>query len=226
MEYFKLSSERREGSGKGIARKLRQQGRIPAVLYGHNQEPVHLSLAELEIRKVLHEHPESAIVDLTIDGKNRTSCNAIVREVQRHPATGRLLHIDFQRIKMDEKVRVHVPIVLLGNAKGVKEMGGILEHGLRELNITCVPTAIPNAIEIDVTELIIGDSIHVRDIVSRYPNFDFLDDEDTTLANVVPPKVEVAPVVEGALEEPELVAAGKEEEEEERAREKEASRED
>ncbi len=212
MEYYKLTSVRRDESGKGIARKLRQEGQIPAILYGHKEEPISLSLAEFELRKIFQQHSESAIVNLSIGGDASASCNAIIREVQRHPTSGSLLHIDLQRISMDEKVRVQVPIILKGDAKGVKEMGGILEHGLRELNITCVPTAIPKAVEIDVTELSIGDSIHVRDIAPRYQDFEFLDDGETTLAIVVPPKVEVAPVVEEeAAEEPELVEKGKEE---------------
>jgi large subunit ribosomal protein L25 len=212
MENYKLNSETRNGTGKGVARKLRAEGRIPAVLYGQKEQALGLSLIELEIQKVLHAHPESAIIDLAIEGQSPSTCNAIVREVQRHPSNGRLLHVDLQRIRMDEKVRVQVPIHLKGDAVGVKETGGILDHGLRELNINCLPTAIPNAIEIDVSELGIGDGIYVRDISSKYPDFEFLDDEDMILANVVPPKVEVAPAVEEeAAEEPELVAKEKEE---------------
>jgi large subunit ribosomal protein L25 len=126
--------------------------------------------------------------------------------------------VDLQRIKMDEKVRVQVPIHLKGDAMGVKEMGGILEHGLRELSINCIPTSIPSAFEIDVSGLGIGDGIYVRDISSKYPDFEFLEDEDTILANVVPPKVEAAPEVEEEeAEEPELVSKEKEEEEGEAA---------
>jgi large subunit ribosomal protein L25 len=207
METYKLNSEIREGSGKGVARKLRAIGQVPAILYGQKEQALSLSLIELEIKKILQAHPESAILDLSIKGKSPSKCNAIVREIQRHPSSGRLLHLDLQRIKMDEKVRVQVPIQLNGDAVGVKEMGGILEHVLRELNVNCLPTAIPKAIEIDVSELGIGDGVHVRDMSAKYPDFEFLDDEDTLVANVVPPKVEAAPAVEEEeeLEEPELV---------------------
>jgi large subunit ribosomal protein L25 len=214
MENYKLNSEIREESGKGVVRKLRAKGQVPAILYGQKEQAISLSLTESEIKKILQAHPESAIIDLSIGGKSPSHCNAIVREIQRHPSSGRLLHLDLQRIKMDEKVRVQVPIHLKGEATGVKEMGGILEHGLRELNVNCLPTAIPNAIEIDVSELGIGDGVHVRDMSAKYPDFEFLDDEDTLLANVVPPKVEAAPVVEEeeeAAEEPELVTKDKEE---------------
>jgi large subunit ribosomal protein L25 len=218
MENFKLNSEIRDGSGKGVARKLRAKGQVPAILYGQKEEAVCLSLIELDIQKVLHAHPESALIDLSIQGQTPSTCNAIVREVQRHPSSGRLLHVDLQRIKMDEKVRVQVPIHLQGDAVGVKEMGGILEHGLRELSISCLPTAIPSAIEIDVSALGIGDGIYVRDISPKYPDFEFLEDEDLILANVVPPKVEAAPVVEEeAEEEPELVSKDKAETEGEAA---------
>ena len=214
MEYQKLSSEKRADSGKGVARQLRFSGRIPAILYGHKREPVRLVLSEIDLRKIFQVSTDSAIVDLSVKGDKAASGTAIVREIQRHPTTGRVLHIDLQRIALDEKVRVQVPIVLTGEAKGVKEMGGILEHGLREFTITCLPSEIPESVEIDVAELSIGDSIHVRDIVGRYPDFEFNDYDVTTVANVVPPKVEVEPTVEEeeeGVEEPELVSQDKEE---------------
>lgn len=215
MEDYKLNSEIREGSGKGVARKLRAKGQVPAILYGQKEQALSLSLSELQIRKILQAHPESAILDLSIEGAKPSTCNAIVREIQRHPSSGRLLHLDLQRIRMDEKVRVQVPILLNGDAVGVKEMGGILDHSLREINVNCLPTAIPKAVEVDVSELGIGDAIHVSDIATKYPDFEFLDDEETLVANVVPPKIEAAPEVEEeeGLEEPELVDGEKAESE-------------
>ncbi len=214
MEYQKLSSEKRADSGKGVARQLRFKGQIPAILYGHKKEPVQLALSEIDLRKIFQVSTDSVIVNLSVKGDKTASGTAIVREVQRHPTTGRVLHIDLQRIALDEKVRVQIPIVLKGDAMGVKEIGGILEHGLREFSITCLPSSILESIEIDVTELNIGDSIHVSDIVDRYPDFDFNDFDATTVANVVPPKVEVEPTAveeEEVAEEPELVSPDKEE---------------
>jgi large subunit ribosomal protein L25 len=228
MEYYKLSSEKRTGSGKGVARQLRFTGQVPAILYGHKREPVQLSLSEIDLRKIFQVSTDSPIVNLAVKGDKEASGNAIVREVQRHPTTGKVIHIDLQRIDLDEKVRVQVPVVLNGDAKGVKEMGGILEHGLRELNITCLPSNIPESVEIEVTDLGIGDSIHVRDIVDLYPQFEINDDDATTMANVVPPKVEVEPVaeeVEEGAEEPELVSKDKEDSEAE-AKDKEAAKEE
>jgi large subunit ribosomal protein L25 len=207
MERFQLQSEPRDGVGKGVARQLRMQGRLPAVLYGRRDEPVSLSVNEVEMKGILRQHAESAIVDLSIAGG--TLINAIVRDVQRHPASGKLVHIDLQRIRLDEKLRVEVHVHVTGNPTGVKDQGGILEHGTRTVNVMCLPAEIPAAIEVEVIALKINDSIKIRDIAARYPNVEFLDDEDTMLAGVIPPNVEVAatPVAgaEPAVAEPELI---------------------
>lgn len=220
MENFKLSTETRTGVGKGIARKTRAAGRIPAILYGHKEEPVGLSVEEAAMRGVLSEHPDSAIVDLTMPGKSKTPVNAIVRDVQRHPATGKLLHIDFQRISLDERIRVEVHVELTGTPTGVKDQGGILEHGTRSVDVMCLPTAIPEAITIDVSELEIQGSIKLKDVVGRYSEVEFLDEPETVLAAVSPPVVEaVAEEAEGeeVPTEPEVV--GKDGEEKEKSEE-------
>lgn len=207
MERFQLQSEPREGVGKGVARQLRMKGRLPAVLYGRRDEPVALSVNEVEMKGILRKHSESAIVDLSIAGG--TVINAVVRQVQRHPASGKLVHIDLQRIRLDEKLRVEVPVHVTGNPVGVKEQGGILEHGTRTVNVMCLPTNIPQAIEVEVSGLKIHDSIKIKDIVATYPDAEFLDDEETMLAGVIPPNVEVAatPVAgaEPTVGEPELI---------------------
>jgi len=207
MERFQLQSELRESAGKSVARKLRMQGRLPAVLYGRGDKPVGISLSEIEMKGILRKHPESAIVDLAVAGG--TTINAIVRDVQRHPASGKLVHIDLQRIRLDEKLRVEVHVRVSGTPVGVKDQGGILEHGQRSLNLMCLPTEIPASIEVDASSLHIHHSIKIRDIAGAYPNVVFLDDEDTTLATVIPPIVEAAPAqaaTEGATAaEPELI---------------------
>ncbi|HET6462300.1 MAG TPA: 50S ribosomal protein L25 [Candidatus Krumholzibacteria bacterium] len=208
MERFPLSSEPRDGAGKGVARQLRMKGRLPAVLYGRTDKPTVLSVSEVEMKGILRKHPESAIVDLSIAGG--TTINAIVRDVQRHPASGKLVHIDLQRIRLDEKLRVEIHVHVTGNPIGVKEHGGILEHGTRVVNVLCLPTEIPAAIEVDATPLLIHHSIKIKDIAAAYPQVEFLDDEETTLAGVIPPNVELAAVpgvgAEGATTaEPELI---------------------
>ncbi len=218
MENLKLETEIRTDSGKGVAHKLRAVGRIPGVLYGHKEEAVSLVIKETAIRAILHSHPESAVIDLDVKGgKSKGSVNVIIRDIQRHPATGKLLHIDFQRISLDEKVRVQVRIILDGDPRGVKEQGGILEHVTRSLNIMCLPTAMPESIQIDVAELMIGDSVKLKDIVVGYPDIEFLDETEITLANLIPPIVEAKPAegaeVEEGEGEPELVSKEKEGEE-------------
>jgi len=205
MERFQLQSEVRDGAGKGVARKLRGGGRIPAVLYGRRESPVGLSLSEVDVRNILRKHPDSAIVDLTVSGGG--AVNAIIRDVQRHPASGHLLHVDLQRIRLDEKIRVDVHVELKGTPAGVKDQGGILEHGLRTVNVMCLPTQIPDSIVIDVATLRIHDSWRIRDIAAGYAGVEFLDDVDAMLATVIPPTVEVvaAPVVAAQVAEPELI---------------------
>ncbi|HEU4929174.1 MAG TPA: 50S ribosomal protein L25 [Candidatus Krumholzibacteria bacterium] len=219
MERYELQSSVRGGAGKGVARKLREEGRLPAVLYGRREAPVGLSVAEMDVRNILRKHPESAIIDLTVDGPGGGSMNAIIRDVQRHPASGRILHVDLQRIALDEQIRVEVHVSVKGTPAGVKEQGGVLEHGTRTVNVMTLPTDIPDAIEVDVSALRIHDALRISDVMAAYPKVQFLDDLDTTLATVIPPIVEtvVAPV-EAAVAEPELIRKpGAEEEGEEGA---------
>jgi large subunit ribosomal protein L25 len=206
MENFKLSSAVRDGVGKGVSRRFRMKGRVPAVLYGHKEDVLSLTVDEAEIRAILHAHPDSAIVDLNVEGG--AEVNALVREVQRHPASGRLLHIDLQRISLDEKVRVDVEVTLVGDPIGVKEQGGMLEHGTRSVTVMCLPREIPESITIAVADMKIGDAFKVKDIAERYPNLEFVDDAETTLASVVPPRVEIkteGAEAEAAPVEPEVI---------------------
>lgn len=221
MERFALQSEVRDGAGKGVARKLRMAGRLPAVLYGRKEAPAGLELGEVDVRNILRKHPDSAIVDLTIAGG--PTLNAIIRDVQRHPASGRILHVDLQRISLTEKIRVEVHVQINGTPAGVKDQGGILEHGTRTVNVLCLPSEIPKEITVDVSALRIHDTLRLADFTGTYPNVEFLDDPDTTLATVSPPAVEAvvaAPVAE-AVAEPELIRKpGAEAEGEEKEKEK------
>jgi large subunit ribosomal protein L25 len=215
MENPKLKSNYRESKGKGDARKLRAQGMVPATIYGHRQDTLSIEVDERELRRILISRGETAIVDLSIEGKVNKECNAIMKEVQQHPATGKILHVDFQYVRKGEKLRLEVPLKLVGIAIGVKDMGGVMERGPRVLQIRCFPRHIPEKIEIEVSQLKIQEGIHVKDLVDKYPDLEFLDDPETTLVVVVPPKVEAEPV---ALEEavggegPEVIGKGKVEE--------------
>lgn len=214
MENLKLESELRTGTGKGAVRKLRGNGLIPAILYGQKKEPVNLAVQDAAIRTVLHSS-ETGVIDLVVQGEGYDEpINVIIRDVQRHPATGRLLHIDFQRIRYGEKIRVQIAISVVGTPRGVKEQGGILEHGIRSAQVMCLPRNIPESIEIDCTELMIGDSLKLKNVFEKHADMDFLDDPETTLAHVIPPIVEAVAAAEepeeGVEAEPELVAKEKE----------------
>lgn len=211
MESMKLISAYRDASGKGGARKLRAVGRVPAVLYGHSEEPLTISLSEQDFRRVIRTRGETAIIALTIEGDAPKGYDAIIKEIQQHPATGQILHIDFQHIRLGEKIKIEVPVVLVGDPVGVKDMGGVLEHGPRELSVRCLPRDIPERIEVDVRSLKIHDAIHVKDVAAAHPDFEFLDDPGTTVAIVVAPRVEAEPVPAAAeAAEPEVIGKGKE----------------
>lgn len=189
MEKMVLKSSIREGIGKKATHKIRAGGKIPAVLYGHGREPITLAVNEKELWYFIHNATsEHLILKVEIDGSDEKDITALVRDVQHHPVTGDILHVDLQRISLDEKIKVGVPVQLMGQSKAVKEFGGILDHGVREVNIRCKPSEIPEAFHIDVSHLEIGQSCHISDIVADYPQLEFLDDGNVTLAHVSPPK--------------------------------------
>lgn len=220
MAVIPLKGTRREKLGKGGARKSRAAGEIPGVLYGHGETPVPVAVGSREFDVALRGHKGgNAIVSLSVAG---TEYTALVRDVQYDPVTHNILHLDFQHISLTETIEVSVPVHLTGLAVGVKDAGGILEPITRELEVRCLPTAIPASIDVDVSALNIGDSIHVRDL--QLGNLEVLTDPDTTIATVVPPSVvEEKPAEAAAAEgaaEPEVIAKGKKDEEGEEKKEK------
>ena len=159
-----LKAERREGTGKGVARKLRDAGRVPAVLYGGGEEPVHLSLDAHDAEYLFHNiSVDNTIVGLEMEGANQP-VRTLVREIQTHPWKATLLHVDFLRIQEGVAVEMDVPVHLVGTAVGVRQSGGVLEQIIHDLPIRCIPSKIPEAIEVDVTELDINDVLHISDI--------------------------------------------------------------
>lgn len=215
MAVISLKGERREDLGKGGARKARAAGHIPGVLYGHGEEPVAVSIENRAFQLALHHHEGgNAIVNLALAGTEHT---ALIRDVQYDPINHAILHLDFQRISLTEEVEVEVAVHLVGTPVGVKDGGGILETIVREIEVRCLPTVIPGSIDVDVTRLNIGESVHVRDLEAE--GLTILTDLDTTIATVVPPTVmEEKPAEEGVAAtgaaEPEVIAKGKKEEEE------------
>jgi len=213
MAIVSLEAARRADVGKGVARKLRAGGRVPAVYYGRGEDSIPLTVSLKELESVIHSAEGSnVIVDLKVSGDKAKDRKALIREIQRDPVAGLILHLDLQHISLTERITVEVPIVLVGTPIGVKDAGGILEHLLREVEVECLPTEIPSKLEVDVSGLAIGDSLHVSDIKTE--RAEIKTEMDRAIAAVVPPTIleEVKPVEEAVEAEPELIAKEKKEE--------------
>jgi len=218
MAMVSFSATAREKGGKGAARQLRARGQVPAVIYGHGREPMSLSLNARDLDKLLgHIQAESTVIEVTVEGH---TAKTLIREIQRHPIKRQILHVDFQALVAGEKVIVSIPIVLIGTAEGVKLEGGVLEQPLRELEIEVDPSNIPDHVELDVTNMMIGDSLHVSDL--KVPEgVEIQDDPETSVAVLAAPRavIEETPAaegVEGAAEgaaEPEVIGKGPSDEE-------------
>ena len=220
MSEATIEVQRREKVGKGENRRLRGTGQIPAVLYGADKEPVAIQVPRRLLLDLFKDGGhENRIFQLKLAGTDQTR-HAMIRDLQVDPTTSQVTHLDFQRIQMDKKLRVKVHIELDGIPYGVKTEGGILDFVTREVEIECLPTQIPHAIHLDVSELQIGQHVEAKALV--FPDgVEFLGDPDAVVASVKHAKAEevAAPVaaVEGeaaaaAPAEPEVIAKGKKEE--------------
>jgi large subunit ribosomal protein L25 len=200
----KLKAEARDDTGKGAARKLRAQGKVPAVLYGPEIAAHRLAVDSRELWHALHtDAGVNVLIDLQLDGETYLT---MPREVQRDIVRGTLLHVDFLRIRKDVAIQVDIPIHLTGDSVGVKE-GGVVEHHLWELKVEVLPTQVPESVEADIERLSIGDSLHVSDL--RLPqHITVLTPQDETIVSVVPPPVlqleEEVPEEEAELAEGEV----------------------
>jgi large subunit ribosomal protein L25 len=215
---FDLTAVVREKAGKGAARQLRRSGKVPAVIYGEG-ECLLLTVDPVEVVKILRGHASgSALISLSITGAatkpNRT---ALMRDYQTDPVSGELLHVDLFEISMTKPIRVKVPISVVGGVPaGVKE-GGVLHHNLRELHIECLPSALPDAIEVDASNLVIGQGIHIKELAQK-EGVKILDEPDQMVVSVAAPISEAkleALLTSGATaeegKEPEVIGKGKEE---------------
>ena len=219
MATASLTATPRADTGKGAARTLRRSGQVPGVIYGHGREPQSLALPARELDRLLDRISfESTVVALALDGK---TARTLIREIQRHPFKRQILHVDFQELVAGEKVTVRVPLVLVGTPEGVRSGGGVIDQTMRELEIEVDPANMPNHIDVDVSELALGHSVHVRDI--KVPaGAKVLDDEDASIATVQVSRagVEAAATTEGAegaeaeAPEPEVIRKAKAEDEE------------
>jgi large subunit ribosomal protein L25 len=197
---LKLVAERREGTGTGVARKLRAAGRVPAIVYGQGMEPAPVSVDSKDLYHVLHAGGANVLLDLVVDGKGVL---ALARDVQRDHIHGRFVHVDFLAVSRTEKITIQIPVRVVGESVGVKA-GGVLEHHLWEIEAECLPSDVPEAIDADITELEVGDSLKVADLTAP-EGVTFLSPEDELVLAVVPPQARE--VVEVAVEEIEGEAA-------------------
>ena len=197
MAIVSLKAKSRPATGKGAARQARMAGKIPGVLYGPGEEAVVLEVDVPDFLKVYHGgHGENVLMDLTVDSAEPQK--VLFREVQRDPVTEDVLHIDFYHVSLTKPIRVHVPVLLEGIPDGVKNSGGILQHIMREVEVECLPTHIPDNIKMDVSELGIHDAIHISDLPTE--KFELMDDMARTVASVIPPVVSTEPTAEEEAE--------------------------
>ena len=215
-----MKVEVRKAGTKGELSAQRAQRQIPAVIYGGEKASIAILVGEKEFLKLQTAHKTNAV--LTLKQKNGSD-TVIVKSFQRHPVRHTITHVDFQRISLKQEIEVNVPVKDMGEAPGVKTQGGILEHILREVEVKCLPTAIPEVLQIDISKMEIGDTLHVKDLVAP-SGVTILTDPEGILVTLGAPKVEEeeAPAVEGAeaAAEPEVIAKGKKEEGEGEAAEK------
>ncbi len=191
MAEATIKATPREGTGKGANRKLRATGRVPAVVYGHNEKTRELSLDAHELQVLFSKiSVENTVIRLDIEGE-KGEVKALVREVQSNPVKGNLYHVDFYQIHANEKVDVEVPVHLVGAAPGVKA-GGVMDHQIHELPVRCLPSAIPESFEVDVSALELGDSIHVSDLKVPEGVEIEMDGDRTVCSVVVPAALEAA----------------------------------
>jgi large subunit ribosomal protein L25 len=189
LEKTELQATVRKSVGNGPARVLRRAGQIPAVLYGRKIEPVLLSVNTKDLEQILKKGSFGQfILNLVIQNGKKVTKSAIIKELQTHPVSGNLIHIDFYEVDMKRQIKVMVPVVTTGKSAGIEE-GGLLNIVRRELEVFCLPGDIPEAIEIDISELGIGDSIHLED-VPLGENVEVAADVNYTVVTVLSPKVE------------------------------------
>jgi large subunit ribosomal protein L25 len=234
MATVELKAKMRDGIGKEGARRTRGGGFIPAVLYGEGERPLSIAVNSKEFYPVIRTKARgNVILDLAIEGADPGSFKAIIREIQYHPIRRDIIHVDFQHISMTKEIIVKVPIAVIGESVGVKSHGGIIEHLLREIEVQCLPTSIPDQVTVDVSDLDIGDSLQVKHL--KIEGMKLVTDADASVITVVAPTVEEVKVevpaegaeavpVEGAEGAPKEEGAEKGEKKEEEPKKEEKPR--
>lgn len=209
MEEIVLEVELREGKGRANTKDLKEAGYLPAVVYFHGKDALSVKIPRGALLKLVHQHRlESVIINLKIKNDKKVQGRpCLVKEIQYDPVREDIIHVDFNEISLTETIKVNVPIQVKGEAIGVKQEGGSLEHLLWEVEVECLPTNIPKDIQVDITALKMGDAIHVKDIVFP-PGVKPLNDLAAIVLHVAAPMKEEAPAeaIEGeAAKEPEII---------------------
>lgn len=222
MKQTTLSAQPRTIHGSAAVRRLRRSGSLPAVVYGEGKPGLNVALNQHDFVMLLQAHrSENMILELAVEGTD-APYKVMVKALQHHPITGRIIHVDFYEISMSRPIQVEVPITLVGQAVGVEREGGLLEHILRTLQVECLPADLMEEIELDVTALTVGKSLRVQDVQMDPDKFTVMDDAEQVIVSVAAPRVEAEETAEedaaavAAEGEPEVidrVAGGDSEEE-------------
>jgi len=223
MKETKLTAKPRSGKGSASAGRLRRTGWFPAVVYGEGRPGVDIQLNEHDFLVMLRRHrSENMIVDLAVEGADKPF-KVMLKAMQHHPVTGRVIHVDFYEISMTRKIEIELPVKLTGIPTGVANEGGILEHVLRALTVQCLPGDLIEEVELDVSGLTVGKTLRVRDVQIDAAKYRVLDDPDQVVAAVAAPRTEEEEKAEAEAEAaaaaagPEVLTEKKEEEGEEGA---------
>ena len=195
--YYKLNVENRPITGKKTAKKLRNKGIIPGVLYFKGEEPIQIEVDKLVMYHALHSGQR--IYEIDVAG---TTQYVMIKEMQYHPVTDALIHIDFMRVRRSEKINISVPIMLIGESLGVKE-GGVISQSLTQIEIECLPTDVPEQIELDVTDLEMNSSYSVADVKIKDEEITIISEQELNVVSIHPPVAEEEPIVEEELEDEE-----------------------
>ena len=209
MQKIQLQANIRKEINKRSTKELRKQGGIPCVLYGHGIKTLNLTIEQKKFEQMVKKmHGENVLISLSIDSNDSSKQETVmIRNIQYHPVSDGLLHIDFYKILLHEKITTRINISLTGEAPGVKE-GGVLDHSMRDVEVRCLPDKIPGHFEVDVTQLEIGSSIHIRDL--KIPeDVEVLAELDQAVVSIVPPTIIKEDEV-SVEEEPEVIEEGKE----------------
>ena len=214
METTKLKASERKDFTKSETRRIRNEGTIPGVFYSKNNKPIHISVADKAINPLVFT-AKTHLISLELEGHDEYEC--IIKDVQFHPVTDRVIHFDLLGLTKGEKIKLEIPVQLVGSPIGVKE-GGVIQHVMHKIEVECLPRNIPEHITIDISGLKLNDSVHISDL--KYDDIEFTDPPDSLIVQVTHAKVkeEAAPVAEAVVEEaaePEVISKGKKEEKEE-----------